>query len=79
MAKPWRLLARMGWDRSENVPGADNQQERPARYPLGNPQRPYARLAERNRREEMVRPAWRHAEAGRNDRPTPMSEANSGE
>ena len=26
------------------------------------------------RREEMVRSAWRHAEAGRNDRPAPMED-----
>jgi hypothetical protein len=33
-----------------------------------NPQRPYAGLAGRvaRARDEMVRPAWRHAERGRN-------------
>ena len=40
---------------------------------LRNPQRPYAGLTAGNGEEDMVRPARRRAEAGRNDRPPPPS------
>src|SRR5580700_7453594 len=51
---------------SDNLIGADNQQERLDAYSIENPQRPYAehRLSGG---EDMVRSAWRHAEPGRND------------
>ena len=52
---------------SDNVMGADDQQERPVEFFCWNPQRLYARLR-RKLDEDRVRPAWRHAEAGRNDR-----------
>ncbi len=47
----------------ENLVGADNQQGRPEREPST-----ITRLAP-EKGEDMIWPAWRHAEVGRNDQP----------
>ena len=57
---------------SDNLTGAVNQQER--LETIQNPQRPYAEHRARPG-EDMVRPAWRHAEPGRNVlAPVPLPE-----
>ena len=55
---------------SDNPIGAGNQQERPERTEVSfrNPQRLYAEHP-LPADEEIVRAAWRHAEAGRNVQP----------
>jgi hypothetical protein len=57
---------------SDNVRGAENQQERSIRFePIGNPQRPYAgSLPSTLEENEMVRSLRRRKEVGGNDQPT---------
>ena len=50
----------------DNVSGAANQQERLDAYLAERILRDHMPNAASNRGEEMVRPAWRHAEPGRN-------------
>ena len=69
MSHPARRVSDM---RSDNPTGADDQQERLDAY-IAQQEARHPESSETIRRtpseggEDMVRPAWRHAEQGRND------------